>query len=496
MDGGVGGNADDSPYAKLDDMWPGYTEEIFKFKKEKAREYAASYNYMHHQTDINQKMREILIDWIVEVHLKWHLMPETLYLAISITDRFLERKLVIRQKLQLVGITAMLIAAKFEEIHPPEVKDCVYITDRAYTRAQILSMEVAILNALKFKINAPTTYTFMSRFIKASHLTDPQNAKTHSCLAYYIAELSLQTYEVLKVGPPCKVAAAAVHMARRTVGHSKGWTPLLERCSGYEEKDLIPCIRVLERMLHLNSESSLQAVRKKYSHRDFSEVSSTPIQYFRPGSCTVECPFCDQSCARDALLPHLHKCHPKQKLWGNVGLVAELRRFKVEEWSERQWRHWRRRCAAFTFLIVGINSYRQEELDFLQRTAKMMKDRTLLVVSGSAMPHSKVSELVAPMGSHVHVLKRGRVHSQQKLSFVTGSVNEVQWERHKANGPLMAITVEPLQQHKDDLSELCPWVSIRRREPYHMGWQSDHYFEHAHRLSNATPLDLPLLAAY
>jgi cyclin B len=65
-------------------------------------------------------------------------MPETLFLTMNLIDRFLERSDVLRTKLQLVGVTAMLIACKYEEIYAPEVRDFVYITDKAYTREEIL----------------------------------------------------------------------------------------------------------------------------------------------------------------------------------------------------------------------------------------------------------------------------------------------------------------------------------------------------------------------
>ena len=90
-------------------------------------------------------MRSILIDWLVEVHLKFKLVPESLYLTINLIDRFLEREQVNRQKLQLVGVTAMLIACKYEEIYPPIIKDFVYITDNAYTKEEILEMERKML---------------------------------------------------------------------------------------------------------------------------------------------------------------------------------------------------------------------------------------------------------------------------------------------------------------------------------------------------------------
>lgn len=79
------------------------------------------HDYMHLQPDINAKMRSILVDWLVEVHRKFELMPETLYLTINIMDRFLAVKVVPRKELQLVGISSMLIACKYEEIWAPEV---------------------------------------------------------------------------------------------------------------------------------------------------------------------------------------------------------------------------------------------------------------------------------------------------------------------------------------------------------------------------------------
>lgn len=71
--------------------------------------------------EINAKMRTILADWLVEVHHKFELMPETLYLTINVIDRYLSMETVLRRELQLVGVSAMLIASKYEEIWAPEV---------------------------------------------------------------------------------------------------------------------------------------------------------------------------------------------------------------------------------------------------------------------------------------------------------------------------------------------------------------------------------------
>lgn len=98
-----------------------YAQDIHSNMRNEELKYQVKYNYMDSQADINEKMRAILIDWLVEVHLKFKLVPETLYLTVNLIDRYLERVEVMRDKLQLVGVTAMLIASKYEEIYAPEV---------------------------------------------------------------------------------------------------------------------------------------------------------------------------------------------------------------------------------------------------------------------------------------------------------------------------------------------------------------------------------------
>ena len=92
---------------------------------------------MQKQPDITTNMRCVLVDWLVEVVDEFSLQPRTLYLAVSLIDRFLSHMSVLRGKLQLVGTTAMYIAAKIEEIYPPEIRDFAYITDNTYTLQQV-----------------------------------------------------------------------------------------------------------------------------------------------------------------------------------------------------------------------------------------------------------------------------------------------------------------------------------------------------------------------
>lgn len=157
--------------------------------------------------ELNGMMRSILVDWIVEVHMKFRLLPETLYLCVNIIDRYLSCVPVQRNRLQLVGVTALLIACKYEEIYPPEVKDCVYITDRAYTRQEVLDMEAHIVKVLKFTLTVPTGHPFLQRFL---HVT--QATTVVRCLASYYLERMLQEHSALQFKPSV-LAATAVALA-------------------------------------------------------------------------------------------------------------------------------------------------------------------------------------------------------------------------------------------------------------------------------------------
>jgi cyclin B len=100
---------------------------------------------MARQTDINPRMRAIVVDWLVEVHLQFNLEKETLYLAVHLMDRFLQRKVLQRNKLQLLGCACMLIAAKYEEIFAPNMKEFVHITDNAFTEKEASSSKLSFV---------------------------------------------------------------------------------------------------------------------------------------------------------------------------------------------------------------------------------------------------------------------------------------------------------------------------------------------------------------
>lgn len=215
--------------------------------------------YMDQQADINAKMRAILLDWLVEVHMKYRLRPETLFLTVNIADRYLSCAAVPRKRLQLLGVVAMFIASKFEEIDPPRIQDFVYITDNTYTKNDIIELEVQVLCALAFRIVVPTPAHFFDRFQLANHCDD-----VHRELAKYLLELALIDIEMVRHAPSLLVAAALL-ASNEIVGRGQIWTPGMVLHTRYAEHSLRTCADELLTLWEAAPNASLQSVRKKYS---------------------------------------------------------------------------------------------------------------------------------------------------------------------------------------------------------------------------------------
>lgn len=246
-----------------------YVVEMYEHLREKENTCSVRPTYMENQPHINERMRSILVDWLVEVHLKFKLVPETLYLTVNLIDRFLQREQVSRPKLQLIGVTSLLIASKYEEIYPPELRDLVYICDRAYTKHEILEMEETILRALEYQITIPSAHAFLVRFLKAAHAD-----KKMVQLSCYILDGTMQSYNLLHY-LPSQLAAAAVLIARRCVGRNS-WSPTLLKYAAYCEEEILPVARSVLSEKE-NASNELRAVNKKYSSSRYGGVANTPL---------------------------------------------------------------------------------------------------------------------------------------------------------------------------------------------------------------------------
>jgi G2/mitotic-specific cyclin 1/2 len=194
----------------LDDplMVAEYANDIFDYLRELEVQSIPNPDYMSHQDDLEWKTRGILIDWLIEVHTRFHLLPETLFLAVNIIDRFLSEKVVQLDRLQLVGITAMFIASKYEEVLSPHVENFKKIADDGFSEAEILSAERFILSTLNYDLSYPNPMNFLRRVSKADNY-DIQSRT----IGKYLTEISLLDHRFM-VYRPSHVAAASMYLAR------------------------------------------------------------------------------------------------------------------------------------------------------------------------------------------------------------------------------------------------------------------------------------------
>ncbi|QHN94492.1 putative cyclin-A3-1 [Arachis ipaensis] len=228
------------------------------------------------QKDVTANMRGILVDWLVEVAEEYKLLSDTLYLSISYIDRYLSMNRVTKPYLQLLGVSSMLIAAKYEEINPPHVEEFCFITDNTYKKSEVVEMEANILKSLNFEMGSPTIKTFLRRFNEIACESQKGQKLQFEFLCYYLAELSLLEYGCLKFLPSL-VAAAVIFLARFIISpESNPWTLTLYDRTGYNSLQLKECVLILHDLYLVRRGACFQAIRKKYKQHKFKYVANIP----------------------------------------------------------------------------------------------------------------------------------------------------------------------------------------------------------------------------
>ncbi|RUS18295.1 cyclin-like protein, partial [Endogone sp. FLAS-F59071] len=198
--------------------WNEYAQDVYSHLRDIEKIHRPRTSYMSKQTEINSNMRAILVDWLMEVASELKLSGETLYMAnrqlnncflpaVNYTDRFLSSVRVIRTSFQCVGIAALFVASKYEEVNPPFLSDLVEITDRTYTERQILGMEQKILKILRFELTVASVSSFAAYFIRATEADERVVAFVN-----YLSDLTLLDYTFLKF-LPSEIAASASEIA-------------------------------------------------------------------------------------------------------------------------------------------------------------------------------------------------------------------------------------------------------------------------------------------
>ena len=257
---------------------PEYGQEILEHFLVRERTLHRNAGYLANQPEVTERMRAILVDWMVDVHIKFKLHPETFFLAVDIVDRYLAGCQVTRARLQLIGVTATLLAAKHEEIWPPEVKDCIYIAANTYSRDEILEAERDVTTYLQFKLAVPTSYPIMSFLLDA---LDASQTMKNTALMFL--EASAVEFGSLRYLPSMN-AFAAIVLANITCYPENAtpllsWPRLLEQLTRTEYTAIRPCAEAMLATAHqyLGASSKYQATRRKFSSSKYLDVASQPF---------------------------------------------------------------------------------------------------------------------------------------------------------------------------------------------------------------------------
>lgn len=244
-------------------------------------------NYMAFHEDIDSNKRSILINWLVEVTDEYELQTETLFICANIIDRFLSKMSVSTSHFQLLGVAAMFIATKYEEIYPPYLSQFVEVTDETFSGKQIIQMEQEILRTLDFRISMPTVTFFLRQIFAYNKFTK----KVYN-LAEYLCYLSLLADQPFLDYYPSEIALAAVILAAHQLNAAANISSELK--SSYDKSNQS---QINRRDASQSSSSNIKTLNKRTSKHVSSNRGGQTVE--------KEIPFCIESLrAMQERVPH------------------------------------------------------------------------------------------------------------------------------------------------------------------------------------------------
>jgi len=244
-----------------------YAEGITSYLCNRQKTTAAHHGYMINQTDINENIRETLVDWMTSTSERLNLRRETLFMAVNLLDRYLDTEKLTKSKLQLAGVTALVLSAKYEEIYPPETKEFIVLSKRPMMKEEVFRMESQILRRLNFELSGTSVLPFLGRFLKLIEASEYINN-----LALYYSELQLMNYSMLKY-LPATIAAACSYLAYIAVkGKPPIWDSYIQAQSQCQEEDVRRCGREMLEGFKEAIKNELFAAKRRFSQRNFMEV--------------------------------------------------------------------------------------------------------------------------------------------------------------------------------------------------------------------------------
>ncbi len=253
-----------------------FAQEVYDSMLDLEMVYKVDHDYLSKsQTEIKDTSRAFLVEWIIDVHRKFRLLAETLHITVSIIDRYLSRCPTKKSDLHLLGVAALLISTKYEEIYPPELKDLLSISENKFTKLDVLKMETKILSALEFNFTPPTSLRFLERYRKLSNTASDDQI---FFFAQYIVEISLLDSSLLK-HKPSEIAGAGLILAAKAIKRINAWNKDMERATGYKEDHLKTVVEEVKSFAYEINPKFLSTLKYKFSKPEYFEVANVPFKF-------------------------------------------------------------------------------------------------------------------------------------------------------------------------------------------------------------------------
>lgn len=279
-----------------------YREDILEYMYKMQEVTQPSRTAMEQQIDIDLSMRPSLIDFMIELHQVFHLRQETLYLGINILDRYCSRRTVWKKHYQLVGCTALWIAAKFEDSkdHVPTTADLKQYCRDVYEETSFIQMEGHVLSTIEWQLGHPTCENWLRCMVNTLDRSGSQASKemairqgwvglpeleTHGvpmimadlatqCIARYLMEVMIYQDALIDV-PPCVIAEAALILSKVITWKKR------ERCN--ESPAALHVARYMHDLLSTNIDGISETVYNKYKISNFERASTTVTEFYLVG---------------------------------------------------------------------------------------------------------------------------------------------------------------------------------------------------------------------
>lgn len=248
-----------------------YQQENLEYMHMLEKQTMANVELMNVQPELHWFMRPYLVDFLIEIHQSFRLRPETLYLTMNLVDRYVSKRIVYKRHYQLVGCSALLIAAKYEDAKDrvPTVQELSQMCCNAYDPSAFTQMEGHVLSTLGWQLGHPTAESWLRYEYSCA---PPTNPATHN-VARFLMELTL-FHESFLTALPSSIAAGAMllarHICRDPRPHSHALGPMASTLMSQIHNFIAD---------HLNDLSLI--LIKKYSYSYYTEASTLVLDWFR-----------------------------------------------------------------------------------------------------------------------------------------------------------------------------------------------------------------------